>query len=142
MRIDELTIADYDEAYALWSRTDGMGLSAADGREPIARYLARNPGLSSAARSDGRLVATVLAGHDGRRGFLHHVTVDPKVRGQGIGRAVVARSVERLAAEGLGKCHLFIFTANAPGQAFWRAVGWQERIDLKVFSKNTTEPGG
>jgi ribosomal protein S18 acetylase RimI-like enzyme len=137
MQIDELSASDYDAAYALWSRIEGMGLSSADERAPIERYLARNPGISTAARSEGRLVATVLAGHDGRRGYLHHVAVEPAFRGRGVGRAVVERTIERLRAEGIRRCHLFIFVTNQSGQSFWRAVGWQERTDLKVFSRNT-----
>jgi N-acetylglutamate synthase len=137
MQIDELRATDYDEAFALWNRIEGMGLSSADEREPLQRYLARNPGMSSVARVDGRTVATVLAGHDGRRGYLHHVAVDPAFRGRGIGRQVVQRSLARLRAEGIERCHLFIFATNESGQSFWRAVGWQERSDLKLFSSNT-----
>jgi ribosomal protein S18 acetylase RimI-like enzyme len=141
MQIDELRLSDYEEAYALWSRIEGMGLSGADAREPMARYLQRNPGMSSAARIGGRLVATVLAGHDGRRGYLHHTAVDPAFRGRGIGRSVVERSIERLALEGIDRCHLFIFATNAEGQAFWRAVGWRERADLKLYSRDTKPTG-
>lgn len=137
MEIDELRASDYDEAFALWSRIDGMGLSGADRREAIERYLARNPGMSTAAREDGRVVATVLAGHDGRRGYLHHAAVDPAFRGRGLGRAVVQRSLERLRADGIERCHLFIFATNGSGQSFWRAVGWRERTDLKLFSRDT-----
>lgn len=141
MQIDELRLADYEDAYALWSRIEGMGLSGADAREPISRYLERNPGMSSAARIGGRLVGTVLAGHDGRRGYLHHAAVDPGFRGRGVGRAVVSRAIERLAAEGIDRCHIFIFSTNATGQAFWRAVGWRERTDLKVYSRDTKATG-
>jgi len=137
--IGQFDIDDYHGAYALWSRTEGMGLSAADERAAIARYLARNPGMSSVARSDGTVVATVLAGHDGRRGYLHHVAVDPAWRGKGIGRAAVARSVRALASEGIDRCHLFIFGTNESGQAFWRAVGWRERDDLRIYSRDTAE---
>lgn len=140
MVIDEFHVSDYDEAYDLWKRTPGMGLSSADERAPIARYLARNPGMSSVAREGGRLVATALAGHDGRRGFLHHVAVDPDFRRGGTGRAVVQRSLDRLLADGMERCHLFIFAANDTGQSFWRAVGWQERTDLKVYSKGIAAP--
>src|SRR4030042_585504 len=101
MIIDALDIADYETAYALWQRTEGMGLSIADTRQAIQRYLERNPGMSTAARLDGRLVATALAGHDGRRGYLHHAAVDPAYRGRGIGRAVVERSLSMLRAAGI-----------------------------------------
>jgi ribosomal protein S18 acetylase RimI-like enzyme len=141
MTIDELHITDYEEAYALWSRTEGMGLSTADQRGPIERFLRRNPGLSTAARDDGLLVGTVMAGHDGRRGYLYHLAVDPAHRTRGVGRAVVARSLERLQAEGIERCLIFVFATNAAGQAYWRAVGWDERSDIRIYSKDLAEAG-
>jgi ribosomal protein S18 acetylase RimI-like enzyme len=139
MLIEELRMSDYAEAYALWSRTEGMGLSDADAPESVARYLSRNPGTSTVAREGDHVVATALAGHDGRRGYLHHVAVDPAFRGRGLGRDVVARSIRLLREAGIERCHLFIFGKNETGQAFWRAVGWRERTDLRIYSRDTGE---
>jgi ribosomal protein S18 acetylase RimI-like enzyme len=126
---------DYAEVMALWHTIEGVGLSAADQPERIAAYLARNPGMSLVAREDGALVGAALCGHDGRRGYLHHLAVRPDRRGRGIGRELVAGCLAALAAEGIDKCHLFVFKDNLEGQAFWRKLGWQERLDLMVMSK-------
>jgi ribosomal protein S18 acetylase RimI-like enzyme len=130
-----MTAADYDEAVALWRACEGIGLSAADGREGIAAFLERNPGLSVVAREGGRLVGTCLCGHDGRRGYLHHVAVAAAHRGRGLGRQLVEECLERLAAAGIAKCHAFLRADNGPGEAFWQALGWQERTDLKMVSQ-------
>jgi N-acetylglutamate synthase len=136
MMIDELRPEDYDDAYRLWDGTPGIGLSAADSREAIAAYLARNPGLSAAARADGRLVGVVLAGHDGRRGYLHHLVVAPERRGQGLGRALVDRALRKLKAAGMAKCHIFLMSDNAEGRRFWESVGWAPRADIGVCSRS------
>ena len=132
----EFGFADYDDAVALWQATEGMGLSAADAPERIAAYLARNPGMSFTAREDGLLVGAVLCGHDGRRGYLHHLAVRADRRGQGIGSELARRALEALAAAGIDKCHLFVIRDNQAGAAFWRKVGWVERDDILMMSKN------
>lgn len=136
MQIEPMTIEDYDEAVALWQASEGVGLSSADTREAIARYLARNPGMSFVARSGGALVGAVLCGHDGRRGYLHHLAVRPDCRRQGIGRALVERCLAALGEQGIDKCHLFVFKANERGRAFWERNGWSERVTLVIMSKD------
>ena len=77
MQIRAMTIQDYDEVFAMWQITSKRALSKADERGQIERYLNRNAGMSQVAVVDGRIVGTVLAGHDGRRGFIHHMAVLP-----------------------------------------------------------------
>jgi len=127
----------YSAAHALWLRTPGVGLSAADKEEPIARYLARNPGLSFVAEMEGDLVGTVLCGHDGRRGLVHHLVVAPEHQRHGIGRALLMAGLEALRNEYIDKCHLLVFRSNGPGIAFWHAVGAQERLEIALFSCNS-----
>ncbi len=81
-----MTVADYEAVSALWRVTPGLGLGASDAREPIGRYLERNPGSSFVARIAGEVVGAVLCGHDGRRGYLHHLAVAVRCRGRGVGR--------------------------------------------------------
>jgi putative acetyltransferase len=131
--VREFTLGDYPQAYALWKIAEGIGLSEADEREHIARYLARNPGQSFVAVEDGVLVGAVLSGNDGRRGFLHHLAVAPDRRRGGIGRALVKRSLAALAEQGMRKCHIFVIAANEEGKRFWRRVGWEERTTLVVM---------
>ena len=130
-------VDDYDEIYALWSRTPGMGLSDADSEANIRKFLMRNKDLSFCYKDDDKIIATILCGHDGRRGYIYHVTVAPKYRGGGIGRDLVEKSLQRLKVEGINKCHLFVFADNEPGNAFWRSTGWTKRDDIFVYSKNT-----
>ncbi len=127
-------IDDHPAATALWQTTAGIGLSASDTRENIAAYLKRNPGMSFVAASGETLIGAVLGGTDGRRGYLHHLAVDPGYRGRGIGRDLVAHCLEAARQAGLPKCHLFLFRANRSGRAFWEHIGWTFRSDLDVVS--------
>src|SRR4051794_5160422 len=94
----------YAAARALWLRTPGVGLSDADEPQAIACFVDRNPGLSLVAMDDDRLVGTVLVGHDGRRGLIHHLAVDTGARRRGIGRSLVDGALRGLAAAGIAKC--------------------------------------
>jgi len=136
VNIRPMTMADYDAVMALMQGTPGVAVRAADAPEAIARYLARNPDLSLVAEGDEGLIGCVFCGHDGRRGYLHHVVVAPAVSGQGIGRALVSRALDGLAALGILKTHLDVFADNDPALAFWDATGWQRRGDIVRFSFN------
>ena len=62
-----MQIDDYADALVLWQGAESVQLRAADSLEGVARYLAHNPGLSFIAESGGKMVGTIMAGHDGRR---------------------------------------------------------------------------
>jgi N-acetylglutamate synthase len=136
-QIRQMHVTDYDPVLALWQTTEGLGLSAADQRPAIERYLQRNPGMSFVAVDGKQIVGAALCGHDGRRGYLHHLAVAPACRCRGIGRQLVERCLSALAAAGIDKCHLFVFADNAPAVAFWKRVGWTKRVDLVVMSRQS-----
>jgi ribosomal protein S18 acetylase RimI-like enzyme len=139
MEITELTIKNCEEVLSLWQNTKGVGLDKdTDTKERIWIYLQRNPGLSFAAFEKGKIIGTVLCGHDGRRGYLHHLTVAEGHRNKGIGTALVDKVISKLRMLGIRKCNIFVFSDNIGGQAFWKRNGWLERADLKVISKSIT----
>lgn len=135
VEIHEMTMDDYAAAAALWTSVDGVGLSDADTPSGIAQYLRRNPGLSFVARDGGQLVGAVLCGHDGRRGYLHHLAVANSCRRRGVGRALVQRCLAGLGSMGIDKCHLFVFATNHAAIAFWEEIGWEQRGDLVIMSR-------
>ena len=130
------TINDYDRVLAMWQQTDGVGLSSADSKVSIQAYLERNPSMSFIAEVDDVLVGTILSGHDGRRGYIHHLAVHANYRRQGIGRQLVDQCLATLQKVGIQKCHLFVFNDNVEGIDFWESVGWTRRMDIRVISKN------
>ncbi len=132
--IRPMTIEDYDEIFAMWQITSKRALSSADERPQIERYLKRNEGLSQVAVIDGKIVGTVLAGHDGRRGFIHHMAVLPEFRRRHIGHALAEKAIEKIKAEGIEKTHIFCYRDNETGQKFWSDFGFVKRDDIFDFS--------
>lgn len=131
----EMTIDDYDQILKIWSETPGIGLSEADAKPQIQKFLERNKGLSFVCKNEGKVVGTILAGHDGRRGFIYHLAVIPEYRGKGIANELMRNCLQRLRTAGIDKCHLFVKKGNELGKSFWRKCGWTEREDIVVFSK-------
>ena len=136
IHIIPLLYENYDEVRSLWQRCDGIGLSAADSPRNIKKYLDRNPEMSFIARNQDRITGAALCGHDGRRGYLHHLAVLPEYRRHGIGKKLATRCIEALQSAGIQKCHLFIFKNNTGGFQFWEQIGWISRRDLSVVSIN------
>lgn len=135
MQIKRMEIGDYDSVIKLWRDIEGIGLSDADSRDGIEKFLIRNPGLSFIAKCNDDTVGAVLCGHDGRRGYLHHLAVVPEYRGQGIGSELVKKCLSGLKTRGIMKCNIFVFDANVDGQEFWLNIGWIKRNDLLVMQK-------
>ncbi len=137
MEVREITISDYQVVHSLWQSCRGVGLhSDVDCEYGIGLYLARNPGLSFVAIDGGTIVGAVLCGHDGRRGYIHHLTVTEELRRSGIGTALVDRVLDRLRQKGISKCNGFVLDDNHDALEFWQRVGWVQREDLKVISKS------
>ena len=139
-KITPLTIEHYEGMLALWRACEGVGLSEADSRQSIESHLDHNPGMSFVATTEDRLIGVVLAGHDGGRGYIHHLAVHPDCRRRGIGRELVERCLQVLKHAGIRRCHVLIFNHNTDGMAFWESAGWRPRGDICVASK-TIVPG-
>jgi putative acetyltransferase len=123
--IRSMTIDDYDKIIELLRNTENVVLGDTDEREPMGRFLDRNPGLSSVAHKGTELAGTILCSHDGRRGYLHHLAVDKRYRRFGIGTELVQRSLSLLSKEGITKCNIFLLEENKAGIAFWKYNGFQ-----------------
>lgn len=134
MIIREMKIEDYDEVYEMWQITTKRALSKADEKPQMERYLKHNAGMSQVAVADGKIVGTVLAGHDGRRGFIHHMAVMPEYRRKKIGHSLAQRAIEKIESEGIDKTHIFCYQNNETGQSFWRDFGFEKREDVFVYS--------
>ncbi len=125
---------DFEALHQLWEITPGVDITSADTPEGLSFFLDRNPGLSFIAESGGQLVGGIMCGHDGRRGFIHHLVVYTPFRRQSIARTLVQKSLYELELLGIEKCHLFIRRDNESGLKFWERIGWKERLELTMAS--------
>ncbi|MBR0461257.1 MAG: GNAT family N-acetyltransferase [Erysipelotrichaceae bacterium] len=140
MIIRTMTIEDYEGVYELWINTPGMGLNTTDDSyDGIGKYLKRNPDTSFVAIEEGRIIGIILAGHDGRRGYIHHTAVLPEHRRKGIGKALLENAMKALEAQGISKVALVVFVRNEDGNAFWENMGFTEREDLVYRNRNIIE---
>ena len=135
VQLREMTLADYDEVYALWAASEGIGLSSADSREAIGAFLQRNPGLAFVAVDGDIIVGAVICGTDGRRGYLHHLALRSSHKRQGIGRHLAQACLNRLREQGIEKCHIFVYRENHSARQFWESIGWVERVELVLMTK-------
>ncbi len=125
--------ADIGDVIALWQR---CGLTR-PWNDPAADIALARKGANAAVlagRDGSAIVATVLVGHDGHRGWVYYVAVDPDYRHKGYGGMVMAAAEEWLRARGIEKLQLIVRTDNSQVQTFYQSLGYlaQERI---VYAK-------
>ena len=140
MTIRTMNIADYDKVYTLWMSCKNMGFNTLDdSKAGIRRFLERNPNTSFVAVEHNEIIGIILAGHDGRRGYIYHMSVAEKYRKQGIGAKLVERSLTALKQEGINKAALLVFNRNETGNAFWEKMGFTVREDIVYRNKELME---
>src|ERR1043166_202021 len=104
----EFLIDDYDGALQLWQRVEGLEVAEGDDRDGVAQFVARNPGLSRVAIDGSAVVGVVMCGHDGRRGHIYHLAVDPAYRRYGIGRRLVRECLQGLRRAGVVRAIILV----------------------------------
>ncbi|MBQ6346268.1 MAG: GNAT family N-acetyltransferase [Clostridia bacterium] len=140
MTIRPMTLDDYDRVWTLWMSCRNMGFNDLDdSREGIGRFLKHNPATCFVAEADGDLAGVILAGHDGRRGYIYHMAVAQTHRRHGIGSALVDRCLGALKLEGINKVALVAFRTNDAGNAFWERMGFSLRDDLNYRNRALSE---
>ena len=134
-----MSIRTYDDrldralVLALWRQCFSYTAPHQDPAAAIDLKLKEDDGLFFVATdAAGRVVGTVVAGFDGHRGWLYSLAVDPALRRQGTGRALVAAAVAALKARGCPKVNLQILPDNSTVIAFYEKLGFvtEERISM------------
>jgi ribosomal protein S18 acetylase RimI-like enzyme len=116
--------AEYEPGViALWQQC-GLSRPWNNPHRDIARKLQVRPDLFLVGVSDGRIVATVMAGYDGHRGWINYLAVAPDQQRRGLGRAIMREAERRLTAAGCPKINLQIRSENDDVIAFYRALGY------------------
>ena len=85
-------------------------------------------------RHGGAIVASVMVGHDGHRGWVYYVTVDPDRRYKGFGRAIMDAAEQWLRVRGILKLQLMVRKDNAKVQAFYQSIGYYNQ-ETVTFAK-------
>jgi ribosomal protein S18 acetylase RimI-like enzyme len=123
MDIRAFRVEDTKEVIELWRRCDLLR-PWNDPEKDIQRKLKVQSDRFLVGTQDGRIVASVMAGYDGHRGYLNYVAVDPDFQRLGLGRAIVEAAERLLAADGAPKINLNVRTTNEQVIAFYKSLGY------------------
>ena len=125
MRIRAFQAGDEAAVVALWERCR-LTRPWNDPRKDIARKLGVQPELFLVGEIDDALVATVMAGYDGHRGWVNYLAVSPEVQRKGLGKALMQEVEARLLARGCPKINMQVRTSNTEAIAFYRRLGYAQ----------------
>jgi ribosomal protein S18 acetylase RimI-like enzyme len=122
MNVRSATLQDEQAVIALWQ---SCGLTVPH-NDPVKdfRFALGKPASDILVAQDTGIVGAVMVGHDGHRGWLYYVAVDPARRMQGTGRALVGAAEKWLAQRGVPKVHLMVRETNDAVTAFYRHLGY------------------
>jgi ribosomal protein S18 acetylase RimI-like enzyme len=117
--------ADSASVIALW-RECGLTRAWNDPAKDIERKLTVQPELFLVGTVEARIVASVMAGYDGHRGWVNYLAVAPALRKSGLGRTLMERVEKELKAMGCPKLNLQVRTSNADVLAFYSRLGYAQ----------------
>jgi ribosomal protein S18 acetylase RimI-like enzyme len=129
LAIAPIVDADVARVVALWQ---ACGLTR-PWNDPAADIALARKGSNATVlvgRDDAAIVATVLVGHDGHRGWVYYLAVDPDRRAKGYGRVMMSAAESWLRERGLEKLQLMVRADNSQVKNFYQALGYaeQERV--------------
>lgn len=129
-------IEDYDRVMEFWAE-GGLPLKprGRDSRENIARQIKMPNVLFLVAEEGSRVIGTVLATHDGRKGWINRLAVDAALRKRGIGARLVREAERRLEALGMDILACLIEDDNAVSMAVFEKLGYKKHPEIIYFAK-------
>jgi ribosomal protein S18 acetylase RimI-like enzyme len=124
---------DIASVIALWERC-GLTRPWNDPAGDIALARRESNAAMLIGRDGDRIVASVLVGHDGHRGWVYYVSVDPECRGKGYGRIIMSAAEQWLRERGIPKLMLLVRRDNTKVQAFYETLDYSEQ-DRILYAK-------
>jgi len=131
MQIRPFRPADEATVVALWKEC-GLTRSWNDPQKDIARKLAVQPELFLVGVADGEIMASVMAGYEGHRGWMNYLAVAPRFRGRGFGRLLVEHVERALLERGCPKVNLQVRATNPEAVAFYRRLGYAQDESISL----------
>jgi len=125
MHVRPYKLQDQDAVIALW-RACGLVKPQNDPFADIAAKLTVQPELFLVGELEGRIVASLMAGFEGHRGWINYLAVEPAHRRTGLGREIMAKAEEKLRALGCPKINLQVRQGNQDAIAFYESLGFVE----------------
>ncbi|NHJ23835.1 MAG: GNAT family N-acetyltransferase [Candidatus Lokiarchaeota archaeon] len=133
MEIEDFKMDYYNDVLDLWIRA-GISIGSSDDKIEIQKMLERNPRFFLIGKENDKLIAVVQGGYDGRRGYVHHLAVDPAYQKKGYGKMLMHELMDRFRQNKVHKIHLFVEKHNKNAIAFYKRLGWEQRKYLTMMS--------
>jgi GNAT superfamily N-acetyltransferase len=131
-----LTIDDYNEIISFWNRAAlPYKPRGRDSKFAMEFQMKKNPSLFLGAYDENRLVGTVFASYDYRRGWINRLAVDPKYRREGAAQELIAAAEEALRKEGARIICALIDDNNVASLSLFKKCGYVEHHDVVYLSK-------
>jgi ribosomal protein S18 acetylase RimI-like enzyme len=130
--ITEPTEIDVAAVVALWERC-GLTRPWNDAADDIRIAQETGHGTVLIATVDGALAGAAMVGHDGHRGAIYYLGVDPAQRRLGLGRRLVEAAEDWVRARGVPKINLLVRKENAGVLAFYEALGWRDTQTVCLY---------
>lgn len=131
MQIRLFRLADEAAVVALWEECR-LTRPWNDPHKDIARKLAVQPELFLVGVTDGALMASLMAGYEGHRGWMNYLAVAPRFRGRGFGRSLVEHAERALLERGCPKVNLQVRATNLEAVAFYRRLGYAQDESISL----------
>jgi ribosomal protein S18 acetylase RimI-like enzyme len=140
MKIRKLTIADYPELIRLWERAKLPSKpKGRDSKAHIAKEMACNPGFFIGAFEKDMLIGAVIASHDGRKGWLNRIAVDPDYRRHGLAKILTSAGEKALRKHGIKIFGLLIHEYNTASLKLAKKMGYKIHNDILYLTKRNGE---
>lgn len=123
MELRSYRAADEDAVVELWQRC-ALTRAWNDPRKDIQRKLTTQPELFLVGELQGVVIATVMAGYDGHRGWANYLAVAPEHRSKGYGRLLMRHVEEALTVRGCPKLNIQVRSGNSEVLEFYRKIGY------------------
>ena len=123
MKIRPFQISDEAAVIELWGACE-LIRPANDPARDIRRKLQVNPEWFLVGLLNGRIIAAVMAGYEGHRGWINYLAVHPEHRTRGYGRQIMAEAEKLLRAAGCPKINLQVRNGNRAVLEFYRRIGY------------------
>ena len=124
MEIRQFEPRDEESVVQLWTDC-GLVVPSNDPHRDIQRKLRMQPEMFLVACSDGQIIATVIAGYDGHRGWINFLGVHPHHQRTGLGRRMMDEAESRLRAAGCPKINLQVRSSNTGVIEFYKRIGFR-----------------
>jgi ribosomal protein S18 acetylase RimI-like enzyme len=135
-KVRTMVSSDYDEVYKLWYSIKSFAIRQIDdSRDGIVKFLKRNKTTCVVAVCDGKIIGSILCGHDGREACFYHVCVREDMRNHGVATHMVNYIIDKLNKLNINKIRLVAFKENKLGNKFWKDIGFAQNKNINIYEK-------